>query len=149
MIVRGRELTRVWKWSCDSELSTLSDPFKTENIVSGPLAGRHHHFDTHCTRKQSSPPLNEIYSKLLIKLYLESNSRRSWNTVTSEALNWKSIYQQPPRCLTGDSAPKLFPLMTLTSTGPSGPSGNALGILRYLAQYLHKRVVWSGLTEND
>jgi hypothetical protein len=41
-------------------------------------------------------------------------------------LTWK--YQHPPRGRTGDSFPWLFPLITRTS-GPSGPSGKALGML--------------------
>ena len=42
-------------------------------------------------------------------------------------LTWKN--QQPPSGRTGDSTLKLFPLITLISTPPSGPSGKALGTL--------------------
>jgi hypothetical protein len=46
-------------------------------------------------------------------------------------LNFTWKYQQPPSGRTGDSVPWLFPLITRIS-GPSGPSGNALGILEGL-----------------
>lgn len=49
-------------------------------------------------------------------------------------MTWK--YQHPPRGRTGDSCPWLFPLITRTS-GPSGPSGNALGMLKETACQPH------------
>jgi len=64
--------------------------------------------------------------------------RPLWRLVEYWRMSWKILplflnitwkYQHPPRGLTGDSIPWLLPLMTLIDTGPSGPSGYAVGIL--------------------
>ena len=53
---------------------------------------------------------------------------KSWNTDDlPEKMRWR--YQHPPRGRTGDSTPKLLPLMILILTGPSGPCGYEVGIL--------------------
>jgi hypothetical protein len=53
--------------------------------------------------------------------------RRVWK-IFPGCLNFAWKYQHPPSGRTGESFPWLFPLITRIS-GPSGPSGNALGML--------------------
>jgi hypothetical protein len=123
----------------------IHGPLQRWNLVSEPPLFNVYSHPCLLYMKEVQPPA-EAHRQFGSGISITKCVRKSWKTLAPCFFKNTCIYQHPPAgCQlrlfdcgahshspngrTGDSTPKLFPLITLIRTSPLSPSGYALGIL--------------------